>query len=66
MSVPPPENGGPSLADALAGVRWDDDGKPAVSPLSPTADFFDDFPWEAGPRRERPAPKASRDSPPPQ
>jgi hypothetical protein len=52
----PPPRADRSLAEALAEVRWDFAGKPPVSPLSPAADYFADFPWDAGPRPARPAP----------
>lgn len=54
------DHGDRSLGDALAEVRWDFAGDPPVSPLSPAADYFVDFPWDAGPRPARSAKSGAR------
>jgi len=51
----------PTLAGLLDGARWEHDpARRPVSPLLPTARYFQDFPWDGEePPRRRPAPKLS-------
>jgi hypothetical protein len=50
-------NPGPTLADAIDGVRWDyDPASQVLSPLVSTARWFEGFPWDGEERDETPVP----------